>query len=65
MINNASNNNTIIEYISADLKANKIDYSLYKNRLWYNGDIINLAVQAFLFGKHFNIKAFAGSDEFS
>ena len=63
MIDNASNNDTMMEYISADLKADEINYSTHKNRLQCNRHIINLVVQAFLFGKHPDIQAHVERDE--
>ena len=65
VMDNASNNDTMMEYISADLEADGIDYSPHKNRLRCNGHIINLAVQAFLFGKHPDTQAHAEGDESS
>ena len=44
MINNISNNNTIIKYIFTNFKAYAIDYVSDKNQLSYNKYIINLAI---------------------
>lgn len=65
VIDNASNNDTMIKYISANLEADGIDYSLHKNCFRCNGYIINLAIQAFLFSKHSDIQAYAERDESS
>lgn len=65
VMDNASNNDTMMEYISADLEADGIDYSPHKNCLRCNGHIVNLAFQAFLFGKHPDIQAHADRDESS
>ena len=51
IIDNAYSNDTLIKLISEALKKDySISYNYGKRRLRYNGYIINLAVQAFLFG---------------
>ncbi len=49
---NASTNDTLMEYIAENLKDEWIAYDPRQHRLRGNGHIINLAVCAFLFGKH-------------
>lgn len=42
----------LMEHISADLESEAIVYNARQHRLRCNGQIIKLAVSAFLFGKH-------------
>lgn len=51
-MDNASINNTIIDFISTDLKEESIAYDTQQHRLRCNSHIINLTVSAFLYGKH-------------
>ncbi len=51
-MHNASTNDTLMEYIAEDLEDEGIAYYPRQHRLRCNGHIINLAVCAFLFGKH-------------
>ena len=52
VMDNASTNDTLMEYIAEDLEDEGIAYDPRQHRLRCNGHIINLAVCAFLFGKH-------------
>lgn len=51
-MDNASTNDTLMDYIAADLEDEGIAYDARQHWLRYNGHIINLAFCAFLFGKH-------------
>ena len=51
-MDNASTNDTLMEYIAEDLEDEGIAYDPRQHRLRCNGHIIHLAVCAFLFGKH-------------
>ncbi len=51
-MDNASTNDTLMEYIAEDLEDEGIAYDPRQHRLRCNGHIINLAICAFLFGKH-------------
>lgn len=61
-MDSASNNDTMIEFIAEDLEADGIEYDAREHRLRCNGHIINLAVQAFLFGKHPDVQRHAEND---
>ena len=52
VMDNASTNDTLMEYIAEDLEDEGIAYDPRQHRLRCNGHIINLAVCAFFFGKH-------------
>lgn len=52
VMDNASTNDTLMEYIAEDLEDEGIAYDPRQHRLRCNGHIIHLAVCAFLFGKH-------------
>ncbi len=52
VMDNASTNDTLMGYIAEDLEDEGIAYEPWQHRLRCNGHIINLAVCAFLFGKH-------------
>lgn len=54
VMDNASTNNTLMDYTTADLGDKEIAYDARQHRLRCSGHIINLAVCAFLFGKHPN-----------
>jgi hypothetical protein len=54
MADNATNNDTMIESISAGLTLDGVEYEPKAHRLRCNGHIINLSVQAFLFEAHPN-----------
>lgn len=51
-MDNASTNDTLMGYIAAYLEDEGIAYDACQHSLRCNGHIINLAVCAFLFGKH-------------
>lgn len=51
-MDNASTNDTLMDYIAADLEDVGIAYDARQHRLRCNSHIINLAFCAFLFGKH-------------
>ncbi len=51
-MDNTSTNDTLMEYIAEDLEDEGIAYDPRQHRLRCKGHIINLAVCAFLFGKH-------------
>ena len=51
VMDNAHSNDTLIEHIAAGLKDDGIIYDHRQKRLRCNGHVINLAVQAFLFGQ--------------
>jgi hypothetical protein len=52
MGDNVGNNDTMMQTISKELEKQHIDYHPVIHRLCCNGHIINLSVQAFLFGAH-------------
>lgn len=52
MMDNATNNDTMIQYFSTLLDDHDIDYDPKLHRLRCNGHIINLVVRAFLFETH-------------
>lgn len=52
VVDNATTNDALMERISADLESEGIVYNARQHHLRCNGQIINLAVSAFLFGKH-------------
>ncbi len=52
VMDNASTNDTLMEYIAEDLTDERIAYDSRQHRSRCNGYIINLAVCAFLLGKH-------------
>lgn len=52
VINNASINNMLINYISTNLKNKNIAYNAHQYRLKFNSNIINLTIGVFFFGKH-------------
>ena len=52
VLDNACTNDALMEHISADLESEAIEYNARQHRLRCNGQIINLAVSAFLFAKH-------------
>ena len=56
VMDNATTNDILMEYISADLESEGISYEPWHHWLHCNGHIINLAICAFLFGKHPNAK---------
>lgn len=51
-IDNASNNDTMLVALERQLQKEGIEWDAGSHRLRCNGHIINLAVQAFLFGNH-------------
>ena len=51
VMDNAGNNDTLIETVSAALLKEGVIYDVDQHRLRCNGHVINLAVQAFLFGQ--------------
>jgi len=50
-MDNATSNDRMLSYISRQLKKHHVDWNPVPYRLRCNGHVINLAVQAFLFGK--------------
>ncbi len=56
IVNNASSNDTLMNYGSADLASNRILYDVWYYKLRYNSHIINLAVCTFFSGKHADFK---------
>ena len=54
VIDNASSNNTLIDIIAASLRGEGVAYSALKRRHRCNSHVINLLVQAFLFGQTVN-----------
>ncbi len=52
VMDNASTNDTLMEYIAEDLEDEGIAYDPRQHRIRCNGHIINLTFCAFLFGKH-------------
>lgn len=54
VMDNASSNDTLIEFIANALKEEGVRYNYTQRRLRCNGHVINLSVQAFLFGKVVN-----------
>lgn len=63
VMDNATTNDALMEHISADLESEGIVYNARQHRLRCNGQIINLAVSAFLFGKHQDAEVQAGSND--
>lgn len=63
VMDNATTNDSLMEHISADLESEGIVYNARQHRLRCNGQIINLAVSAFLFGKHPDAEVQAGSND--
>ena len=55
-MDNTSTNDVLMDYIASDLEDEGIAYDARQHRLRCNGHIINLAVCAFLFGKHTDSK---------
>ena len=51
-MDNATTNDTLMDYISADLESEGRSYDPWHHRLRCNGHIIEFAVCPFLFGKH-------------
>ena len=62
MGDNATNNDTMIQFIANELTKEGIEYDPMLHRLRYNGHIINLSIQAFLFETHPDA-LFTGNDE--
>ena len=57
VMNNAKNNDTMMKAISKTLqKQHDIDYDSMKYRLRCINHIINLAIQIYFFGKHFDVE---------
>lgn len=52
VLDNATTNDALMKHISADLESEGIAYDARQHHLRCNGHIINMAVSAFLFGKH-------------
>ena len=56
-MDNAENNDTMVKSISRVFQEQHgIEYDPIEHRLRCTGHIINLAVQAFLFGKHLDVE---------
>lgn len=65
VLNNAYTNDALMEHISADLESEAIIYNARQHRLRCNGQIIDMAVSAFLFGKHPEAEVQAESNDTS
>ena len=61
-MDNASTNDTLMEYIAEDLGDEGIAYDSRQHRLRCNGHIINLAVCALFWGKHLYAERQADGD---
>ena len=54
VIDNIESNNTLITAVATSLNDKGVSYNTIQQRLRYNNHVINLTVQAFLFGKRVN-----------